>query len=95
MLFGKRPPPDKHTAFYYDFSPREMWYFLFGKKVCPRCGGKLIRRKSYETIHGHMPYIDDVSRIDHRKVKHYLYSYSCEQCGASFSLSDLAEKKHG
>ena len=53
-----------------------MWYFLFGKKVCPRCGGKLIRRKSYETIHGHMPYIDDVSRIDRRKVKHYLYSYS-------------------
>lgn len=93
MSFGKRPPPDKHTAFYYDFSPREMWYFLFGKKVCPRCGGKLIRHKSYETIHGHMPYKDHADRISPRKVKHYVYTYCCTACGTSFSLADLAKKK--
>ena len=34
-----------HKGFSYEFSPREAAYLLFGKKVCPRCGSHLERRK--------------------------------------------------
>ena len=34
-----------HTAFSYSFTPGEFRYFLFGKKICPSCGGKLQRQK--------------------------------------------------
>lgn len=42
----------KPTAFYYSFKPRELKYFLFGKKRCPRCGGRLTRSKGSFTTKG-------------------------------------------
>ncbi len=90
-MAGRRPlKNDKHTAFYYAFTPKEMKYFLFGKKICPRCGGKLIRHKTYETIYGSMPFKDHADRIDPRKVKHHIYFYSCDHCRVTFSLAELA-----
>ena len=89
---SKRKPSEeeKYTAFYYSFSPKELRYFLFGKKTCPRCGGKLQRHKEHETVYGWLPGHDDVERIDSRKVKHHFYTYSCERCRAAFTLAELA-----
>ena len=79
-----------HTAFVYDFTPRELLYFFFGKKTCPHCGGKLSRRKGHETFYGHMPYVSGESRISAKKVKRYRFTYACARCGREFPLSQLA-----
>lgn len=91
MAAAKPPKPEKHTAFCYSFTPREMWYFLFGKKICPRCGGVLCREKGYVTLHGEMPHSrDKPNRIDASRVKCYRYRYACYACGAVFPLGELA-----
>ena len=42
----------KHDGFRYDFTGKELLYFLFGKKICPKCPGKLVKSKGYETVEG-------------------------------------------
>ncbi len=94
MATSKHPKPDKHTAFCYSFKPRELKYFLFGKKICPNCGGALKKCKGYVTLNDEMPHSrDDCSRIDTSSVKYYRYSYSCAGCGSVFTLEELAEGK--
>lgn len=84
---------DGYTAFYYSFTPQEMRYLLFGKKACPRCGGRLHRQKAYETIYGRLPGSDEPERISTRKVKHNFYLYSCERCRSAFTLAELAGRR--
>ncbi len=85
----------KPTAFYYSFKPRELKYFLFGKKLCPRCGGKLVRSKESFTTRGALPNTintsSDVTFIDTSKVKYYFYVYTCQECQSRYSLEELAK----
>lgn len=86
------PEKDGYTAFCYNLSPRELRYLVFGKKACPRCGGKLARRKGHTTLRDHMPHEkDEPRRINARKVKLYHFTYVCPRCGAEFPLSRLAK----
>ena len=84
----------KHTAFQYDFTFRELMYFLFAKKECPHCGGKLHKHKSFETVDGSVfqASSDPLFFVQDDKVKRYVYSYSCENCGRLYSLRDLSKK---
>ena len=91
MAAARPPKPEKHTALCYSFTPRQLKYFLFGKKTCPRCGGALRRHKGYTTLHGTMPHSHDKPiRVDTSWVKLYRYHYICDACGAAFSLEELA-----
>lgn len=84
---------EKHTAFRYDFTFSEMKYFLFGKKICPHCGGKLIRKKTFETKNwGAFHTRSDDDHISRNALtKHYQYFYICESCGRSYPLKELSE----
>lgn len=87
----------KHDAFEYEFTPKELAYFLFGKKKCPRCGGQMKKSKEYETITGadvnakHNYSSRDYFPADSQKVKSYRYYFICKNCGARYSLSELAK----
>lgn len=39
-------------AFRYDFTMKELSYYLFSKKKCPNCGNKMVKNKGYEMIDG-------------------------------------------
>ena len=96
MAAVKPPKSEKHTAFCYSFTPREMWYFLFGKKICSRCGGALRKCKGHATLHGRCPIPTiNPSGSDTSRVKYYRYHYTCDACGAVFSLAELAEGRKG
>lgn len=81
----------RNQAFRYDFTGKELFYFLFGKKKCPKCGGKLMAHKGFEMADGSQ----FVSKRGYylpknAKVKHYFYFYDCRQCAAQFTLQELA-----
>ena len=81
----------KHNAFRMDFTPKELRYFLFGKKICPRCGGMMDRSREFETrqgceFHDREPFIAGNAR-----VKYYFYVFTCQECGRKYRLSELAE----
>lgn len=35
----------KPDAFRYEFSMKEFFYFHFGKKKCPKCGGMMDKKR--------------------------------------------------
>lgn len=82
----------KYQAFRMDFTPRELFYFLFKKKRCPFCGGRLRRAREFETRYGREflekrePFLANSVR-----VKYYFYTFTCEECGHKYSLHDLAD----
>ena len=82
-------------SFRYDFTMKELKYFLFNKKNCPKCNHKMIKSKGYELIDGSK--ISTVSTplyIQGRKdVKHYHYLFNCSNCGTQYTLKELAEIK--
>lgn len=79
-------------AFRYDFTMKELKYFLFSKKTCPKCGGIMEKKKDYEIIKGSN--FSQRSVIYHNsKVKHYLYRFTCKQCGAQYTLEELANRR--
>ena len=85
---------EKKKGFQYDFTPREFFYFLFKKKVCPACGGKMLKQKEYEVVLGsELNTRTDPIFIPNAKVKHYYYKYKCSSCNQEFPLKDLAQKK--
>ena len=74
-----------------DFTPKELRYFLFRKKRCPRCGGKMDRSKSYEIRYGReFPSRRDVFAPNSAEVRYYFYVYTCRKCGAQYSLKALS-----
>lgn len=82
----------EHDGFRYDFTGKELSYFLFGKKVCPKCKGKLIKSKGYETVEGaKFNSRSSAFFVSNTNVKHYLYFYNCEKCNAEYTLSELAK----
>ncbi len=84
----------KHDAFKMEFTPDELLYLLFKKKICPRCGGRMEKVKEYETRLGsefkssHGFFFADTAR-----VKYYIYYFTCQECGAKYPLSELAKQK--
>ena len=79
-------------AIRYDFTAGELKYFLFGKKICPACGGDMEKSKEFEIKLGS----DFNSRrgtflADNEKVKYYTYYFTCRSCGAKYSLRELAK----
>ena len=84
----------QHDAFRYDFTGKELIYFLFKKKMCPKCGGKMIKSKGYETVEGRVfNRKADAFFIPNAKVKHYLYFFTCQQCNSEFTLSELSTRR--
>lgn len=84
----------ENKGFRYSFSFPELRFFLFGKKTCPKCGCKLIKKKNFE-IKTNLFYEDSADSIFHpdSEVKQYSYSYYCEKCNFERTLSDFANKK--
>lgn len=86
----------KHDAINYSFTPKEFKYMFFSRKICPQCGNKLKKRKEYETRVGKD--INSKSNpffVPSANVKCYIYSFVCCECGKTYSLSELANKKGG
>ena len=80
------------NGFRYEFTGKEFSYFLFGKKICPNCGGKMIKNKCAETVDGAK--FNTVSvplYVQGREIKCYYYSFTCEKCNSEFTLSELAK----
>lgn len=81
-----------HDAFRYDFTRKELFYFLFKKKNCPECGCEMKKYKGFETVEG-LVFNNRTSAffVPNAKVKHYLYFFHCPNCGLDYRLSDLAK----
>lgn len=82
----------RSDGFQYDFTVKELIYFLLKKKNCPRCNGPLVKRKNFEMLAGHeLNSRSDAFFASNAKVKHYQYVYTCEQCHGEYTLHELAE----
>lgn len=63
---------EKVKAFSYEFSGNELFYFLFKKKICPKCGGKMKQSKCAEIVDGSIYKSASVPLyVSGRRVKHY------------------------
>lgn len=84
----------ENKGFSYSFTFQELTFFLFGKKVCPHCGRKLVKKKSFE-IKEDLFHTDGADSIFHpgQEVKQYSFDYHCEKCGFQTTLSELVNKK--
>ena len=83
----------KGNAFRYDFTIKELLYFLFSKKICPNCGNKMTKSKSYEIVDGKIfntnavpLYIQGSSKVEHC---HYLFN--CSKCNSRYTLKELTK----
>ena len=80
------------SAFVYQFTAKEFFYLLFKKKICPKCGGKMTKQRCSEIVDGAR--FDSASAPLYTKrpdVKHYYYTFTCEDCSAKFTLTDLVK----
>ena len=83
-----------HKGFSYEFSRREAAYLLFGKKICPRCGSRLKKRKDFEMRLGaELNSKVDPIFVPDAKIRQYRYYFYCRKCNREFSLNELAERK--
>lgn len=81
-------------AFRYEFTPKELIYFLFKKKVCPRCGGKMNQSKDYDIVSGReLNRKADAFYFPGDQVKRYSFFYTCQKCGSRFELSELSQQE--
>ena len=82
-------------SFRYEFTMKELKYYLFNKKKCPKCQNKMIKSKGYELVNGSI--FNSASTplyIQGRdKVKHYHDLFNCSKCGSQYTMKELAEKK--
>lgn len=82
-------------SFRYDFTMKELKYFLFNKKNCPKCNHKMIKSKGYELVDGSIFNTTSIPLYikGRKEVKHYHYLFNCSNCGTQYTLKELAEKK--
>lgn len=81
-----------HEAFQYEFTYRELFYFLFRKKVCPNCGGKLSKTKDYEIVEGYLlNNSHNAFFVPNAKVKCYRHIFLCSNCKVAYPITDLAK----
>lgn len=84
----------RHQAFRYEFTMRELFFFLFGAKKCPDCGCALEKMKGFQTKDGsEFGPRTEVAFSKTVKVKQYHYSYRCTHCGNEYTLKELADRK--
>ena len=79
-------------GFSYQFTPNELAYFLFKKKICPVCGGKMTRNKTSEMVTG--ADVNSKSKpffYPNAEVEKYEFSYICTRCNREFPLSELTK----
>ncbi|MCB6415376.1 hypothetical protein LI221_09930 [Faecalimonas umbilicata] len=82
----------KHQGFSYDFTMKELAYFLFKEKKCPKCGGRMEKSKGYRTVRGEtLNSSANAFFVQNARIKQYVYNYTCQQCGASYTLDELAK----
>ena len=80
------------NGFRYEFSGNELFYFLFKKKKCPCCGAKMKKNKCAETVDGvKFNTVSVPLYIRGRAIKQFFYSFTCEKCGAEFTLGELSK----
>lgn len=80
------------NSFRYEFTGKEFSYFLFKKKVCPKCGGQMKKIKCAETFKGEKINTASVPLyIQGREIKSYYYSFICKKCNSEFTLSELVK----
>lgn len=74
-------------------SPLKNWHISFLKeKTCPKCGEQMKKDKCCETIDGSVYNTNSVPLyIQGRQVKHYFYRFTCQECGAEFTLTELSK----
>lgn len=79
-------------AFRYDFTMKELAYFLFKKKICPKCGGQMEKKKCCEIVDGSIFNTNDTPLYiqGSKQVKHYFYIFLGRECGAEITLAELA-----
>ncbi|MCL2841735.1 MAG: hypothetical protein FWE05_13325 [Defluviitaleaceae bacterium] len=91
----KRP---QRQGYNFTVTIPELFYLLFKKKECPKCGGKMFRYKTYTVKlqrelknkwRGDMYMTPDPNQ----EIKVYKYSYECTVCNSTFPLSELVNKK--
>ena len=70
------------------FKPKEFKYFLFNKKSCPYCGGKLKRivKKEYVGV----DFTAMTAPLDMYEFRNF---YCCNICNREYSLAELAERR--
>lgn len=69
---------------------REVGYLLFHKKICPVCGGDLIKRRVSELKLGKdIPPSHDWIFGSNQVIRVYNYEFDCLDCGRVFSLHEL------
>ncbi len=82
----------EHDAFQYEFTGKELVYFLFKKKTCPSCGGKLHKSKTYESVEGYkLNNAQEAFFISNAKVKCYRHIFLCPNCKVAYPISELAK----
>lgn len=84
----------KMKAFRYDFTIKELKYYLFSKKNCPKCKSKMTKINDYKIVEGSVfNSKGSAFFIPNSKVKHYYYLFNCSNCGAQYTLKEIVEKK--
>lgn len=80
----------------YQLTMRELRYLLFGKKVCPECGGKLAKRKEAKVVEGReVNTRTDPLFASSAEVRKYYDVFKCPCCGTEYELKDLVDRGSG
>ena len=83
-----------HFEFDMSMTWRETWYFLFAKKICPKCNGALDRKIS--TSDEGWDWITDRDglnfRVDYGHTTQTNVTYGCRNCRLWYPISILAVK---
>jgi len=81
-------------SFRYEFTMKELKYFLFSKKICPKCNRKMSKSKGYEMADGSIFDTESVPLyIKGREVKFYHYLFTCPICKLQYKLKDIANNQ--
>ena len=83
----------KNKAVRYEFTPEEMRFFIFGKKICPKCSGKLTQHKGFDVENRSGRFGASRTAWASMETKIHRYTYSCNVCAATFTLAELAAIK--
>lgn len=82
------------SGFCYKFTMRELTTLLFGAKKCHKCGGSLKKYKGCDIVDGRSINAKcDAFFKPNAQVRSYYYYFTCQSCGKSISLTELANKK--
>lgn len=86
---GERRP----TGFSYRFDFREVGFLVFGRKICPACGGELIKSRVSELKLGaDIPHGPEPIFRDNQLVESRMFAFSCPACNRTYSLAELSGK---